>query len=451
MSHSVRRSWSSAGSLKGSSHFCNVPKKLCRHLSLVCKGDSPGDLIVYGGSRLKRTSHEPLDKMFGLGYTHGGYHSNITNFESQSGWKNEGLFSMNAKETMQALNSRLATYLDKVATLEKENQQLERKIKEWYNKHAPQQLPDFNIYFSSIKELKKEIFSATIDNAQVRLHIDNARLAGDDLQNKYSMEFSVCNSIEVDLHTLRRGLDGLTLERSDLEFQIEYLTEELVSLNKNHEEEANSLKAQLGNRVNVEVDAPPAVDLSKVLLGIRNEYESLVEQNNKDVEIWFNTKSEELNCEMVSGCEQLQLVKSEATELRHTIQTLEIDLQTQLSTTSALEGTLAETEECYSSQLSQIQDMVNSIEAELEKLRHDLKHQNHEYKILMDVKSRLEMEITTYRRLLEGEDTLIPQFPPSQHKGSHTGLKIVSITEEFEDGKFVSKHEQIHHLSAGGS
>ncbi|NWY70471.1 K1C14 protein, partial [Erithacus rubecula] len=86
------------------------------------------------------------------------------------------------------------------------------------------------------------------------------------------------------------------------------------------------------------------------------------------------------------------------------IQSLEIDLQSQLSTKAALEGTLADTEARYGTQLAQLQLLISSVEEQLAELRCDMERQNHEYRALLDVKSRLEQEIATYRRLLEGED-----------------------------------------------
>ena len=71
---------------------------------------------------------------------------------------------------------------------------------------------------------------------------------------------------------------------------------------------------------------------------------------------------------------------------------------------NSLESTLAETEARYGSQLAQMQCLIGNVEAQLAEIRCDLERQNQEYQVLLDVKARLESEIATYRRLLEGED-----------------------------------------------
>lgn len=65
---------------------------------------------------------------------------------------------------------------------------------------------------------------------------------------------------------------------------------------------------------------------------------------------------------------------------------------------------MADTEARYGTQLAQLQGLITGVEEQLAELRCDMERQNHEYRVLLDVKCRLEQEIATYRRLLEGED-----------------------------------------------
>uniref|UniRef100_A0A8C6ZJN0 Keratin, type I cytoskeletal 19 n=1 Tax=Nothoprocta perdicaria TaxID=30464 RepID=A0A8C6ZJN0_NOTPE len=330
----------------------------------------------------------------------------------------DGLLAGNEKTTMQNLNDRLASYLDKVRALEEANSDLEIKIRDWYQKQGPGPARDYSSYYKTIEDLREKIMAATIDNSKVVLQIDNARLAADDFKTKFETEQALRLSVEADINGLRRVLDELTLARADLEMQIENLKEELAYLKKNHEEEMSALGGQVAGQVSVELDSAPGVDLSKILADMREQYEYLAEKNRKDAEAWFHSKTEELNHEVAVNTEQLQSSKTEVTDLRRTLQGLEIELQSQLSMKAALENTLADTEGRYSVQLAQIQALIGSMEAQLSELRADMERQNSEYKILMDIKTRLEQEIATYRQLLEGQETpAAPSFSFLADKG----------------------------------
>nr|XP_008995820.3 keratin, type I cytoskeletal 19 [Callithrix jacchus] len=316
----------------------------------------------------------------------------------------DGLLAGNEKLTMQNLNDRLASYLDKVRALEAANGELEVKIRDWYQKQGPGPSRDYSHYYKTIQDLRDQILGATIENSRIVLQIDNARLAADDFRTKFETEQALRMSVEADINGLRRVLDELTLARTDLEMQIEGLKEELAYLKKNHEEELSVLRGQVGGQVSVEVDSAPGTDLAKILSDMRSQYEVMAEQNRKDAEAWFTSRSEELNREVAVHREQLQMSNTEVSDLRRTLQGLEIELQSQLSMKAGLESTLAETEARFGAQLAEIQARISGIEAQLGDVRADSERQNQEYHRLLDVKSRLEQEIATYRSLLEGQE-----------------------------------------------
>lgn len=70
---------------------------------------------------------------------------------------NVGILSYDEKLTMQSLNERLASYMETVRNLEKENAHLEQLIREWYQKQGPTGPKDYSHYYEKIEELQKQV------------------------------------------------------------------------------------------------------------------------------------------------------------------------------------------------------------------------------------------------------------------------------------------------------
>ncbi|XP_014446146.1 keratin, type I cytoskeletal 24-like [Tupaia chinensis] len=318
-----------------------------------------------------------------------------------------GLFSGSEKQTMQNLNDRLASYLDKVRALEEANTDLELKIKEWYEKFGPGAGDvgsgrDYSKYYPIIEDLRNQIIAATINNANITTQIDNTRLAADDFKMKYENELCLRQSVEADTNGLQKVLDELNVTTSDLKIQSESLTEELAYLKKNHEEEMSALKRQSSGDVNVEMNAAPGPDLTKLLNSMRQQYEELAEQNRREAEEQFNKQSASLQKQISTDAGEASSARSQIAELRRVFQSLHIELQSAMAMQCSLEGTLADTEAGYMAQLSEIQVKISCLEEQICQIRGETECQNAEYEQLLDIKTRLEMEIETYRHLLDG-------------------------------------------------
>nr|XP_051680919.1 keratin, type I cuticular Ha8 isoform X4 [Oryctolagus cuniculus] len=325
------------------------------------------------------------------------------------------------KETMQFLNDRLANYLEKVRQLERENAELETTIRETSKCHETSVCPDYQSYFRTIEELQQKILCIKSENNRLVVQVDNAKLAADDFRTKYETEHSLQQLVEADICGLRKALDNLTLAKSDLEAQLESLQEELLCLKKNHEQEAHTLRCQLGDKLRIELDTEPTIDLSRVLEEMRCQYEAMVETNRKDVEQWFQAQSEGISLQAMSCSEELQCCQSEILELQRTVNALEVELQAQHTMKDCLQNSLCEAEARFGTELAQMQILISNVEEQLSEIRADLERQNQEYQVLLDVKARLESEISTYRSLLESEDCKLPCHPCATPASSTRG------------------------------
>ncbi|NWX14450.1 K1C18 protein, partial [Aegotheles bennettii] len=110
----------------------------------------------------------------------------------------------------------------------------------------------------------------------------------------------------------------------------------------------------------------------------------------------------ESTIEITQSSKDIDTARSTVVDLRRSVQTLEIELESLRNQKVGLEGNLAEVETRYGLQMEQLGALVLRAEAELAQVRAELQRQAEEYQVLLNVKGKLEAEIATYQQLLEG-------------------------------------------------
>ncbi|OBS63718.1 hypothetical protein A6R68_03383, partial [Neotoma lepida] len=98
--------------------------------------------------------------------------------------------------------------------------------------------------------------------------------------------------MEANAKGLKQILYVLTLSKADLEARVQSLTEELLCLKTNHEEEINSLQCQLGDRINMEVTA--AFSIQGLIYNLEAQVADIrgaLERKNQECQVLLDIKS----------------------------------------------------------------------------------------------------------------------------------------------------------------
>ncbi|KAM4713079.1 notochord granular surface [Anableps anableps] len=363
----------------------------------------------------------------------------------------------NERQEMVVLNDRLASYIEKVRTLESKNKLLEAEIKAL--KSAFERTAGLReLYASQLKELNREAEQMKEKRVRKRLHLNllqhlyipaycggfhcqslwfhsfDLSLASketmscqlDVLKSKYDEALEARKQTERYIETLRpfhptsqtihvcssQDVDKATSTRIKLEKQLENLEAELSFLQRVHKEEIDELVHQIysaASKIDLNFDLP---DLSSALTQIQSQYDSIAAKNLK---VLCNSKILLLWLTVIHTSISLNKSDNHAS----LIHTLVVCFHP--GNGCLVQINVSGHERCFIQECSKRSESergnYQSISPELRQQEHieavkqDLKLTKQktalmmrEYQDLLNAKMTVEIEIATYRKLIEGED-----------------------------------------------